>query len=185
MSNTLLSLRYGFLTSEVQTLPPTPSLQEQFFPSHPYQLHETSDSDSDQIRSKLAFPSANERDLFYIPPSASAGASAKHSGYAIKHPCNASEARMPRTSNPTPRKARRRLRSSPSLYPSPTSPLPPTPELSPVGLPVVSPPNSDHLHGEDRSIDSLEIQAWRMPALQLEVSKTSSDSSAAFEVRHN
>lgn len=164
-------------------LPPTPPLKEQFFSSHPYQLHRDSDSESDQpeLESTLAFPSTIDRDLFYsLPAQADARSSPKFGGFDPKR--DGQEGRTPRTSNPTPRKARRRLRSSPSPYPSPTSPLPPTPELSPVGLPAVSPPNSDHYHGEDRSIDSLEILAWRMPALQLQTSKTSSNSSAALEV---
>ncbi|KAH8120475.1 hypothetical protein DFH11DRAFT_1722249 [Phellopilus nigrolimitatus] len=76
----------------------------------------------------------------------------------------------------------------PPPYPSPTSPLPPTPDLLPVGLPAVSPANSDHYHatdgdasrrsneGSERSVDSMEILSWRMPVLEQRISKNSTSS---------
>lgn len=89
-----------------------------------------------------------------------------------------------RPSNVSPRLPKRIVKSSPPVYPSPTSPLPPTPELPVIGLPFVSPPNSDHFHVADgvgdasvESIDSSEIMSWRMPALEQQVSKTSTTSS--------
>lgn len=168
----------GQKISPDKDLPPTPPFTEHVTPSHPYHMQQDLDSggDSEQYNSTSFFPSSNERDIFYRP------------SLVISTNCGSRnfqeepEARPIRASNPSPRRAGRRLRSSPPPYPSPNSPLPPTPELSPVGLPMVSPPNSDHYHGEDRSIDSLESLAWRMPALQLQISKTSSDSSAALEV---
>lgn len=87
---------------------------------------------------------------------------------------------------------RNKVRHSPSPYPSPTSPLPPIPDVLPTPLSSnASMKSLGPIDGEqdlsenmscesaDQSVDSVEILSWRTKGLQKRSSKTSSGSAVS------
>ncbi|KAI5123744.1 hypothetical protein M0805_000336 [Coniferiporia weirii] len=193
-------------TSQIQgwnnkALPLTPPMEEKILPSHPYRNlqvpYASVEKGSVQLGLLEGYGSTpydprmerkttdTHRPPTYEPKSARGPPARYHEHEKLD--------RVTRPPHQISRKIKARSRCSPSPYPSPTSPLPPTPELSPVGLPTVSPPNSDHYHTLDyedvndkdegssnRSIDSVEILSWRMPALEQLPSKTPTASSTFY-----
>ena len=90
---------------------------------------------------------------------------------------------IPRPTSFILRKAKQVDRNAPPPYPSPTSPLPPTPGFS-TELPLTSTPKAGQARELDgprntseESIDSMEILSWRMPTLKKQVSRGSTGSS--------